>query len=253
MLKLLDPVSTGSRPEALPVSLHISAEVSGGSMFVTKFPKATLQGEAKKNPHLFFVLSLAGPDMQRARCTALLFSLRFLSQQKTEGYSQRAVCFHSSSLLAFLWNEKTALYKGHLPRKHILFSLSGAFLSALYFLLVSFHHDTKRAHLEPCNVRWFSVNTLIYTITNTQPFSFNSKWMTLCTKNKRLKSEVSVVMKRGIWNAHYKVHVFFLQSMHHQNSVCIYSKEKRPVFSCWPVLCRFGAGLPAWYVFTLTK
>ncbi len=250
MLKFPDPVSTGSHPEALPVSLHISAEVSGGSMGVTKFPKATLQGEAKKNPHLFFVLSLAGPDMQRARCTALLFSLRFLSQQKTERATHKGLSvFHSSSLLAFLWNEKTALYKGHLPRKHILFSLSGAFLSALYFLLVSFHHETKRAHLEPCNVRWFSVNTLIYTITNTQPFSFNSKWMTLWEK----KRVVSVVMKRDIWNAHYKVYVFFLLSMHHQNSICIYSKEKRPVFSCWPVLCRFGAGLPAWYVFALTK
>lgn len=178
MLKLPDPISTGSHPEALPVSLHISAEVSGGSMW--RSSRKRLQGDAKKNPHLFFILSLTGPDMQRARCVAMLFSLRFLSQQKTERATHKGLSvFHSSSLLAFLWNEKTALYKGHLPMKHFLFSLSGAFLSALYFLLVSFHHDTKRAHLDPCNVRWFSVNTLIYTITNTQPFSFNSKWMTL--------------------------------------------------------------------------
>lgn len=94
MLKLPDPVSTGSHPEALPVSLHISAEVSGSSMGATKFPRATLQGEAKKTPHLFFVLSLAGPDMQRARCTAFSFlSSLLISAENREGSSQRAVCF----------------------------------------------------------------------------------------------------------------------------------------------------------------
>lgn len=175
MLKLPDSVSAGSRPEALPVSLHISAEVSDGSVGALRFLRATLLGEAKKNPHLFFFLSLAGPDTQKARCTALLFSLRFLSRQKTERATHKKLSvFHSSSLLAFLWNKKTTLYKGHLPRKHFRFSLSGAFLSALYFLLVSFHHNTKKAHLEPCNVRSFSVSALIYTITNTQPFSLNN-------------------------------------------------------------------------------
>lgn len=50
-----------------------------------------LQGEALKNPHLFFVLSLTGPDMQRARCMALLFSLCFLSQQKTERVTHKGL------------------------------------------------------------------------------------------------------------------------------------------------------------------
>lgn len=164
-LKLPDPVSTGSRPEALPVSLHISAEVSGSA----KVPKSDSArwGQEKPSPLFLFISRWARHAKGR---DALLFSPRFLSLLKTERATHKELSvFHSSSLLAFLWNEKTYLYKGHLPRKHFRFSLSGAFLSALYFLLVSFHHNTKEAHLEPCNVRFFSVSSLIYTITNTQP------------------------------------------------------------------------------------
>lgn len=166
MLKLPDPASAGSRPEALPVSLHISAEVSGSA----KVPESDSARWGQEEPSPLFLFISRWAWLKRARCTALLFSPRFLSQLKTERATHKELSiFHSSSLLAFLWNKKTNLYKGHLPRKHFRFSLSGAFLSALYFLLVSFHHNTKEAHLEPCNVRSFSVSTLIYTITNTQP------------------------------------------------------------------------------------
>ncbi len=193
-------------------------------------------GQEKPSPFFRFISRWARHAKGEMHGFAFLSSL-LISAENREGYSQRAVCFSLFFSPGIpLKREDRSLQGSPAKETYSLFTFRCFSLCSL-FLVGLFSPRNKESSLEPCNVRWFSVNTLIYTITNTQPFSFNSKWMTLWEK----KRVVSVVMKRDIWNAHYKVYVFFLQSMHHQNSICIYSKEKRPVFSCWPVLCRFGA------------
>ncbi len=259
MLKLPDPVSTGSRPEALPVSLHISAEVSGSSMGETKFPRATLQGEAKKTPHLFFVLSLAGPDMQRARCTAFSFlSSLLISAENREGSSQRAVCFSLFFSPGIpLKREDRSLQGSPAKETFSLFTFRCFSLCSLFLVgLFSPRHKESSFGAFQCQIIQCKHSHLYYH--QYSALQFQQQMNDTVHKKTNAANDWkarSLYLWKGISEMHIirSMSVSCMDSMHHQSSVCIYSKEKRPEFSCWPVLCRFGAGLPAWYVFTLTK
>lgn len=178
---------------------------------------------------------------------AFLSSL-LISVENREGYSQRAVCF-------------SLIFTPGIPLKRGDRSLQGSparetfslFTFRCFFLLLFiscwslFTTTQKKAHLEPRNVRSFSVNTLIYTITNTQPCSFNNNWMHETTNATSSWKARSLCLWKGFSEMRIirSTSVSCIDSVHHQNRVCIYSKKKRPLFSCWPALCKVCAGLPA--------
>lgn len=143
MSKSPDPVSAGSRPEALPVSFHISADVSGRSAGAPRFPRAALLAEAmhhpKTNPHLSFCLSLsqrdtAGPGTQRGRNALDSLFASYLEAENREGYSQKAACFQTVSLVTSRLNETPGVT---CQNPVSLFTYA-------FFLSFAFQHNTKK-------------------------------------------------------------------------------------------------------------